>query len=192
MNDPARQEVWALLGQALVDHEVPAGGDRRLRAGTWASRMKSEQVALDTGRRVWRVGVAAPDAGVTEAVAAVRAGLGVADLFVMASAARLRVPEGWPNGTALGAQNVASQVLPFLSLGAMVGWLAVEGSFTAGDDPFGQAFAWAKAGMAEDGWVYAGAGLTVAEALAVRADGSMGRDELVLLAALRGVPLPLG
>lgn len=190
MDYPARQEMWALLGQALVDHDVPAGGNRRLRAGTWASRMRSEQAAPATGRRVWREGVPAPDAGVIEAVAAVRAGLGVADLFVMASAARLHMREGWPNGTAMAVQHVASQVLPFLSLGAMVGWLAVEGSLTGTDDPFGQVFAWAKAGMGEDGWVYAGAGLTVAEALAARADGSMDRDTALVLAALRGAPLP--
>lgn len=190
MDDVGNRETWVLLGQALADHAIASGGDRRVRAGVWAQRMGAERVDLAAGRTA--VGSDEHAAFVADAVAAVRAGLGVADLFGLGSAARLRLGQyGRPNGTALSVQSAASRVLSFLSLGALVGWLTVEGSFTGGDR-FERVHAWAQAGLGEDGWLYAAAGFSPAEAQVGLADGSLDAGRARVLAVLRGAVLPAG
>jgi hypothetical protein len=50
---------------------------------------------------------------------------------------------------------------------------------------------WGEAGLFEDGWLYCAAGLSPAEASVQAAAGTVDRDALRVLAALRGVPVPV-
>lgn len=92
---------------------------------------------------------------------------------------------------------------PDLTVRAGIGWLlaAAEemalGSFVGGRgrlDEIGVNFVgvWAHQGLLETGWVFASAGLSVHEASDRIKEGTLTCRDALVMAALRGVPLPTG
>lgn len=68
-------------------------------------------------------------------------------------------------------------------LRAGIGWALI--------DRYDTPWEWQKAGLVEEGWRFAAAGLSPNEALAMIETGSVDRDRLSFMAAMRGVALPV-
>jgi hypothetical protein len=82
---------------------------------------------------------------------------------------------------------------PQMTVRASVGWVLVQRTFSREHDVFlnDRAKPWVEVGLGEEGWLFDAAGVPLAEAREQIAAGTADRETLRVLAALRGVPLPV-
>lgn len=189
---------WGDLARALDDDAVVVTANSRATAHTWCQDLAREM-------REANYGAAAPESvrgnsgsgQVWDAYLAVRAGITLADLKAVAG----HYPDVPSPTHAVTVLMMAGDAAVFagLSLRAMVGWLLAIDPADRADRGLDEDWAalrgvqpWLDAGLGEDGWRYAAAGLSVAEALGAIKAGSMTDQDLAVMAALRGRRTPVG
>ena len=198
---PQVQTDWALLGSALAQMGVPVPSvTASTSVALWCVQahvaINSDGLDIQGGTDdAFRA--LGPVRRVRDAFLAVRLGVAPEDLFQVGQVM------GAVHGSAFAARpNAATTNLRIavqarfsgFTLRAAVGWLLVEPSMHP-DAEFcvrDHVNEYARAGLGEQGWLYAAAGLSPGEAVAVRAAGSVRATDLRVMAGLRGVPLPTG
>ena len=171
----AHRDVWLPLGDALSQ------------AGVAAPRRTTRELTQD-----WAADVALGEMtrsglrGFAVTVEVVRRGVAPEDLFWLASKmSEYGLPvSGSPAGVCKYLAR-ACAIYPGHTVRSMLGWSLVKvGPHTRAE--------WADVGIAEDGWLYAAAGFTAAEALAMRSAGALDPAQAAMMAGLRGARLPVG
>lgn len=182
-------EAWAALDAALDERDCHTVRTTTVRSRHWARAVGQERDAFLDGTASWDVGLPVPDRSVLTAVCAVRAGLARSDLYAVSRSSRIGSPH--PETAAHRLETTAGVVLSFLSVRAMVGWVCADGAISDPGWQYGHVHDWAEAGLGEIGWLYAAAGFTLAETLAAKRSGALDPGQARLMAALRGVTLPV-
>lgn len=192
--DPPTVAGWALLGQALAAHNVPVP--------TITTSEPAPQWGFAAYRATYQdsasqVGEDSPFAEVWDAVVAVRHGVAPDDLVRVGQMFRdvHDIKEAVrPSVAARNLRTTTQARFRQHTLRSVVGWLLAEhvmfGEGTLRDHDHIRDYV--RAGLEEDGWLYAAAGLSAAEAVQVRATGSMDAPTVRLMVTLRGGHLPVG
>ena len=177
----AHREVWLPLGDALAE------------AGVTPPRRTTQELMQD-----WAADVALGEMtrsgvrGFAVTVEVIRHGVAPEDLFWLASAmSEYGLPvSGSPAGVCKYLAGRAPAIYRGHTVRSTLGWSLVRWDLGK-VGPHVRA-EWADVGLAEDGWLYAAAGFTVAEALAMKAAGALGPAQAAMMAGLRGARLPVG
>ena len=187
----AARDTWRSLVEALAHFGVRSPQRTTTEEGTaWAKAI--DRVLADTARTIAE-GAVTPFSTLVPGVAMVRAGVAVADLFAISvalsqksSAATFSVGVLTPQSAAAILHSSAHYYAPGQPLRSLVGWSLLP------EAPSASVVAqWEQVGLGADGWLYAAAGLSMVEALAVKQVGEVGNDGLRMMAGLRGVGLPV-
>ena len=191
VNGDKHGNVWAQVGQVLADQNVSCPRTADAPAGEWKYRHDTLMRALRHGGWSWRPDVPVPDPATHAAVLAVRTGVAVQDLYAMSWALRQGLPAR-PDSTVLRLTWVIGSDLAGLPLRSVVGWILAGHVIPERQPVFQWVEPWVRSGLGHDGWLYAAAGFTLAETRAAMGAGDLDPAQAAMLAALRGVTLPVG
>lgn len=176
---PEVQNVWAPLGLALAQAGVnPPRRTTQKLTQDWAPGAEAAVRQMVGVGAVGMVGMAVP-------VQVVGRGVAPDDLFWLAAAmSEAGLPVGGsPAGVCRYVTRRALALYEGCTVRSMLGW-SLAGVET--QDRRG----WVTAGLGEDGWLYAAAGFTLGETLALQAAGVLDPAQAAMMAGLRGVTLP--
>lgn len=187
---------WGDLRRALCTEGVEVTANSTVSAADWNATMRRALRDANFGENVPRsvsTKVHMDHANLWEAFLAVRSGVVLADL----RAAAVHAVSGPKPSQAVTVLMMASDALVFagMSLATMIGWILATPPRQSGNDDFwnfDHVQPWVDAGLGRQGWPYAAAGLTVTEAIACLKDGSLPVEQAAVMAALRGLPVPVG